>query len=135
MVAGATGGAIGAGIGQKAGEGIAKLAQKAKSFDPRIQTQILASIDDKLDDALKSQGIRLGDLSDEVANGLRQDAQKALRSGKNLNPEAVARKAVLDRLGIKGTQAQITGDAKLWQKEAELAKISGAGDQLREVYK
>lgn len=134
MVAGATGGAIGAGIGQKAGEGIAKLAQKAKSFDPRIQTQILASIDDKLDDALKSQGIRLGDLSDEVANGLRQDAQKALRSGKNLNPEAVARKAVLDRLGIKGTQAQITGDAKLWQKEAELAKISGAGDQLREKF-
>ncbi|WP_174499038.1 glycoside hydrolase family 24 protein [Acinetobacter radioresistens] len=134
MVAGATGGAIGAGIGQKAGEGIAKLAQKAKSFDPRIQTQILASIDDKLDDALKSQGMRLGDLSDEVANGLRQDAQKALRSGKNLNPEAVARKAVLDRLGIKGTQAQITGDAKLWQKEAELAKISGAGDQLREKF-
>ncbi|WP_248122650.1 glycoside hydrolase family 24 protein [Acinetobacter radioresistens] len=134
MVAGAAGGAIGAGIGQKAGEGITKLAQKAKSFDPRIQTQILASIDDKLDDALKSQGIRLGDLSDEVANGLRQDAQKALRSGKNLNPEAVARKAVLDRLGIKGTQAQITGDAKLWQKEAELAKISGAGDQLREKF-
>lgn len=134
MVAGAAGGAIGAGIGQKAGEGITKLAQKAKSFDPRIQTQILASIDDKLDDALKSQGIRLGDLSDEVANGLRQDAQKALRAGKNLNPEAVARKAVLDRLGIKGTQAQITGDAKLWQKEAELAKISGAGDQLREKF-
>lgn len=134
MVAGAAGGTIGAGIGQKAGEGIIKLAQKAKSFDPRIQTQILASIDDKLDDALKSQGIRLGDLSDEVANGLRQDAQKALRSGKNLNPEAVARKAVLDRLGIKGTQAQITGDAKLWQKEAELAKISGAGDQLREKF-
>lgn len=132
MVAGAAGGAIGAGIGQKAGEGITKLAQKAKSFDPRIQTQILASIDDKLDDALKSQGMRLGDLSDEVANGLRQDAQKALRAGKNLNPDAVARKAVLDRLGIKGTQAQITGDAKLWQKEAELAKISGAGDQLRE---
>ncbi|MFW3962193.1 glycoside hydrolase family 104 protein [Acinetobacter radioresistens] len=134
MVAGAASGAIGAGIGQKAGEGITKLAQKAKSFDPRIQTQILASIDDKLDDALKSQGMRLGDLSDEVANGLRQDAQKALRSGKNLNPEAVTRKAVLDRLGIKGTQAQITGDAKLWQKEAELAKISGAGDQLREKF-
>lgn len=73
----------------------------------------------------------LGDLSDDVANGLRKEARDALKAGKNLNPEAVARKAVLDRLGLKGTKAQITGNAIDWQKQAELAKLSGAGEQLR----
>lgn len=152
MGAGALGGAIGAGVGQKVGEGVTKVAQKArnKAADvlPRFSTvetnRILQSIDDKLgttninvdlhiNNALKTKGLKLSDLSDDVAKGLRAEARKALESGKNLSPEAVVRKAVLDRVGIRGTRAQVTGDPKLWQQEAELAKVP-AGDALRDKF-
>lgn len=148
MGAGALGGAIGAGVGQKVGEGVVKVAQKGRNtaakFSNTETNRLLQSIDSKLgttsinvdvhlNDALKVKGMKLSDLSDDVAKGLRADAKKALSSGKALSPDAVARKVVLDRLGIKGTRAQITGDPKLWQQEAELAKVS-AGDALRDKF-
>lgn len=152
MGAGAVGGAIGAAAGQKVGEGVTKVAQKARnkaadalSKVSTVETnRILQSIDDKLgttninvdlhiNNALKTKGLKLSDLSDDVAKGLRTEAKKALESGKNLNPDAVVRKAVLDRVGIRGTRAQVTGDPKLWQQEAELAKAP-AGEALRDKF-
>jgi len=138
MVAGAAGGAIGAGIGQKAGEAINASVRKGKNirtkFSAEANSQLIRSIDSKLDDALKLHGIKLSELNDDVANSLRAEAKKIIQSGRELNPEAVARKAVLNNLGLKGTRAQITGDAKLWQQEAELAKIPDIGDPLREKF-
>ncbi|HFF8267464.1 TPA: glycoside hydrolase family 104 protein [Acinetobacter baumannii] len=128
---GGIGGAAGAAIGEKVGQGISKVARSVKNTGSRAAQQTAQAIDKNLDDALRQQGMSLGDLSDDVVNGLRKEARDALKAGKNLNPEAVARKAVLDRLGLKGTKAQITGNAIDWQKQAELAKLSGAGDQLR----
>lgn len=124
---GGIGGAAGAAIGEKVGQGVAKVSRSLKNAG----SQTAQAIDKNLDDALRQQGMSLGDLSDDVANGLRKEAANALKAGKNLNPEAVARKAVLDRLGLKGTKAQITGNALDWQKQSELAKLTGAGDQLR----
>ncbi|MDH2523303.1 glycoside hydrolase family 24 protein [Acinetobacter baumannii] len=128
---GGIGGAAGAAIGEKVGQGVSKVARSVKNTGSRAAQQTAQAIDKNLDDALRQHGMSLGDLSDDVANGLRKEARDALKAGKNLNPEAVARKAVLDRLGLKGTKAQITGNAIDWQKQAELAKLSGAGDQLR----
>lgn len=142
MGLGAVGGAVGAGLGQKAGEVISKGVGKAKTAAnntlAKVSTertnQILQNIDDKLEVALKQQGLKLSDLNQNTLKTLRADAKSALDSGKYLNPEAVARKVVLDRVGIKGTKAQVTGNAQQWQKEAELAKISGIGDPLREKF-
>lgn len=135
---GAIGGAAGAAAGQKVGQGIGKAIQAGRNASSRFSNtqtnQLLAQINQKLDATLRQNGLSLGELSDDVANGLRQDALKALQSGKDLNATAVARKAVLDRLGLKGTKAQVTGDAKQWQQQAELAKISGAGDPLRDKF-
>ena len=134
----AIGGAAGGALGEKVGQGVSRVTRGVKNQAARFSTertnQILRSIDDKLDNALQSQGMRLSDLSDEVANGLRAEAKKALQSGKALNNEAIARKAVLEQAGIKGTRGQITGNAKQWQQEAELAKVQGAGDELREKF-
>lgn len=142
MAAGALGGAIGAGAGQKVGEGVGYVARKSKAVadnlvakvSPERTNQILQNIDDKLNAALKPHGIKITDLSDDIAKGLRADAKKALQSGYNLNEEAVMRKAVFDRLGLKGTQAQVTGDARLWQQERELAKLNGVGDSLNNKF-
>lgn len=138
MAGGALGGAIGAGVGHKLGQATGRLVERGKkvvaNHSPQQATQVLRQIDKKLDDLLKPHGIKLSDLSDEVAQGLRRDAKKALDAGYNLNPKAVERKAVLDSLGIKGTKAQITGNAQQWQKEAELAKVDGVGDALRNKF-
>ncbi len=131
MGAGALGGAIGAAAGQKVGEGVTKVANKIPT---RATTQkISATIDDQIEIALKQSNVKIGDLSDDVVAGLRKEVGAALKSGKAVNKEAVARKIVFDRLGIKPTRAQLTGDPVLWQKQAELAKIQGAGDPLRQT--
>ncbi|QGM27270.1 hypothetical protein [Acinetobacter towneri] len=131
MGAGALGGAIGAGVGQKVGEGVVKVANKIPT---RATTQkISATIDDQIEIALKQSNVKIGDLSDDVVAGLRKEVGAALKSGKAVNKEAVARKIVFDRLGIKPTRAQLTGNSVLWQKQAELAKIQGAGDPLRQT--
>src|SRR5690606_29574075 len=131
MGAGALGGAIGAGVGQKVGEGVVKVANKIPT---RATTQtISATIDDQIEIALKQSNVKISDLSDDVVAGLRKEVGAALKSGKAVNKEAVARKIVFDRLGIKPTRAQLTGDPILWQKQAELAKIQGAGDPLRQT--
>lgn len=138
LVLGAVGGGAGAAVGEKIAQGVGKSIQTVKNTTGKFSTtqtnQLLSQINQKLDDALRQNGMSLGELPENVVNSMRQDALKALQSGKDLNTTAVARKAVLDRLGLKGTKAQITGDAKQWQQQAELAKIKGAGDPLREKF-
>jgi len=131
---GAVGGAAGGAIGEKIGQGVSKAVNAVKNSGSKAAQQTAQAIDKNLDDALRQQGMSLGDLTDDVANGLRKEAADALKSGRNLNPEAVARKAVLDQVGIKGTKAQVSGNAQQWQKEAELAKIQNVGAPLREKF-
>ena len=131
MGAGAIGGALGAAAGQKLGEGAVKVARK---FTPTQTAQRLSQqVDDQITIALKQSDMKIGDLSDDIVAGLRSDVADALKSGKAINKEAVARKVVFERLGIKPTRAQLTGDPILWQKQAELAKIQGAGDPIRQT--
>ncbi len=131
---GAVGGAAGGAIGEKIGQGVSKAVNAVRNTGSQAAQRTAQAIDKSLDDALRKQGMSLGDLSDDVANGLRKEAADALKSGKNLNPEAVARKAVLDQVGIKGTKGQVSGNAQQWQKEAELAKLQNVGAPLREKF-
>lgn len=133
-VLGGIGGAAGAALGEKVGQGVSKAVNAVRNTGPQAAQRTAQAIDKSLDDALRQQGMSLGELSDDVANGLRKEAADALKSGKNLNPEAVARKAVLDQVGIKGTKAQVSGNAQQWQKEAELAKLQNVGAPLREKF-
>lgn len=133
IASGAVGGALGGIAGDKIGKGIAKATQKiVPSAKATAQARVSATVDDQIEIALKQSNIKMSDLSDDVVAGLRKDVAAALKSGKAVNKEAIARKVVLDRVGIRPTQAQLTGDPKLWQKQAELAKINGAGDPLRD---
>lgn len=129
----AAGSSVGGVIAHPIGKGIAKLNTKlSPNASSRASARMGATIDDQIEIALTSRNIRMGDLSDDILRGLRKDVGAALKSGKAVNKEAVARKVVFDRLGITPTKAQLTGDPKLWNKQAELAKIHGAGDPLRD---
>jgi len=133
IASGAVGGALGGIAGDKIGKGITKVSQKVvPSAKAAATARVSATVDDQIEIALKQSNIKMSDLSDDVVDGLRKDVAAALKSGKAVNKEAIARKVVLDRVGIRPTQAQLTGDPKLWQKQAELAKINGAGDPLRD---
>ena len=132
-VAGGLGGAVGGAVGHQVGNGVAKLSQKVlPKVAGRATARVSAAIDDEITVALRSSNIRMGDLSDDIVRGLRKDVGNALKSGKAVNREAVTRKVVFDKLGITPTKAQMTGDPKLWNKQAELSKIHGAGDKLRD---
>ncbi|MGS4874375.1 hypothetical protein [Acinetobacter nosocomialis] len=133
-VLGGIGGAAGAALGKKVGQGVSKAVNAVRNTGSQAAQRTAQAIDKSLDDALRQQGMSLGELSDDVVNGLRKEAADALKSGKNLNPEAVARKAVLDQVGIKGTKGQVSGNAQQWQKEAELAKLQNVGAPLREKF-
>lgn len=142
FIAGGIGGAAGGIVGQKIGQGVSKIVDKSTQLGKNVSAKfsqektqkLLQSIDEKLEAALRPEGISLNDLSQTIVNNLRDDAIKAVQSGKNLNPTAVARKVVLDRLGLKGTRAQVSGDAAQWQKEAELSKIQDVGMPLRDKF-
>lgn len=139
---GAVGGALGGAAANKVGSAVVKGIEKSKSAANSVlakvsterTNQILQNIDKNLEQALKSQGMKMSDLGADALKTLRAETKKALDAGKNLNPEAVARKVVLDRVGIQGTRAQVSGNAQQWQKEAELAKIAGVGGPLRDKF-
>ncbi len=135
IASGAAGGALGGIAGDKIGKVIAKVSQKVvPSAKSAATARVSATVDDQIEIALKQSNIKMSDLSDDVIAGLRKDVAAALKSGKAVNKEAIARKVVLDRVGIRPTKAQLTGDPKLWQKEAELAKLQDVGDPLRDKF-
>ena len=124
---GSVGGAVGGAVGEKVGQGVTKVARKLGPTP-----SITQAVDGQIELALKQSNMKIGDLSDDVIAGLRTDVAKAMKSGKAINNEALSRKIVFDRLGIEPTKAQLTGNPIAWQKQAELAKIQGAGDPLRQ---
>lgn len=135
-VLGGIGGGAGAAAGEKIGRGVGGIVNNAKVTANQVKNsaQFNAEIDAKLTSMLQSQGISIDDLSASVRETLRKNAIKAEKAGKNIDKDAAARAALLESLGIKGTKGQITRDPIQWQREAELAKIDGAGDKLREKF-
>lgn len=70
----------------------------------------------ELQQALDSAGMTFDDLT--------QDATEMIQRSGGLEPEQVARKAVLEEAGIDPTQAQITREAADFQAQQEAAKTS-----------
>lgn len=132
-------GAVGGAGGEVAGRAMVKLGGKlapkvSSTAKANADARMATVVEQELTNALRANGMSLGDLPTGTANGLRADIKKALQSGKQVNQTAVARKVVFDRLGLTPTKAQLSGNAKDWQKQAELAKINGAGDALRDKF-
>lgn len=122
-VLGATGGAVGAIVGKKIGDVVAKRMNAST-----------ANIDDALTRALSKTGLKLSDLSDDTVKTLRSQAKNAVKSGRALDDDTIARIAFLESKGFKPTKAQATRNATEWTAERELAKRKGAGDILTGKY-
>ncbi len=119
MIGGGIGGAVGGVVGEKV---LAPVVGKIASAGGRLfggGRKIEAS-KKIVDDAIKAVG---KDTDLAISKEAQRQLVKAVeKSGGKLDAEALVRKQLLDRYGIKGTQAQITRNPKLWTAEKEAAK-------------
>lgn len=120
------GGAIGAGVGGLVGEKVispivSKGAGALTRAAANIQGRTAQAATGLVDDALRGSEF---DIPDAKKLELYEQATKALKSSNEMNPEAMINQALLEKNGIKGTQAQVNRDPSLWRDEKELAKLN-----------
>lgn len=106
-------GGIGGGIAASAGS---RAVDVAKSLLPK-------NIDQQITVTLQRAGIDFGNLPAQTQAALRQEVGAALRTGRELNPEALSRLADFRALGITPTRGMITQDPVQITREMNLAKI------------
>ncbi len=129
-IGGFIGGGVGAGVGEKlvaptlnkVGKGIGKRVAK-RTGRARVHAEHL--VDDQIRKA-RAEGLNI---SQATRQGLIDEVEK--RGGKLTDPLAVARKELLEKHGIEGTQAQISRDPFIYTAEREAAKHN---DSLNNVY-
>jgi hypothetical protein len=91
-----------------------------------------ANITLNLQGEFAKQGVDFSKLSDQVKASLIADAKKALSAGGQLDPQALARKADFEELGMKPTLGQILRekDPGQFQFEKNTVGIQGAGESI-----
>lgn len=81
---------------------------------------------------LKQQGIDFNKLTQNVQQSLIDDVTNALKTGGKVDASALARKADIESVGAKGTQAAVTRAPKDWQTQANMRGITGVGEPIAE---
>ncbi|ALS63630.1 glycoside hydrolase family 73 protein [Pandoraea apista] len=142
--AGAAGGAAGAGAGQaigavadKVATGIDRVMSAVRSRIPSNQVAAQVSADDLLAAAARDQNIDLSALSQNVRNGLRNQAAEALASNRTIDAPALLRQAEGTAVLGSGnglTLGQATRDPMQFATERNMRGIVGAGEPLAERF-
>ncbi len=104
-------------------KGFSKIAEKFRGFDPKQGAEELSV-------KFSQRGIDFNRLSKEMQNSLMKDVETSIKSGGNLDIDALARKADFDSLNIKPTLGQLTREPGQFQFEQNTRGIAGAGDEL-----
>lgn len=119
--------------GLKSAAGVAgdKLAAFRSGFDLN-NPALRQSLSQDLATALQSKGVDWNGLTQQVKDGLIQEAAGALKVGGKLDPEALARKATIEAVGGKPTVASVTRNPRAWQTEKNLRGVAGVGEQIVE---
>lgn len=112
-------------------KGLSSLAQKTKQvFNPETVKTVAGNIQSELG----KRGIDFERLSDGVKQSMLNDVHKAINTGKELNFDALAKKASFDRLRMRSTLGQLTGDPMQVTFEKNTAGIAGVGDELSNLF-
>jgi hypothetical protein len=83
---------------------------------------------------LKSQNIDWNKLTADVQQSLVKDVRDALKAGKPVTPEQIARYADFKALGTKATRGQTTLDPMLFKQEQNLKGIANVGEELTQRF-
>lgn len=120
VAGGAIGGAVGGLVGEKVVAPVIGKAVGAVARRTANKAGTTAAAASKLvDDAIVESEMAV---SDQVRRQLVSQATKNLSKGKEVDAAALARKSLLERYNLKGTQAQVSRDPIAWKNEVELAK-------------
>ena len=102
------------------------MAEKFRGV-PVVDTGILSA---ELEKQLKGHGIEYKKLTREVQTSLLEDAKKAINTGGQLSPEQLARKADIESVGAKGTQAAVTRNPRDWRTMMNLRGVDNVGEGI-----
>lgn len=91
-------------------------AVTARQAPPQVQ------IDITINNALQDSGLKLSDLPQSVAAGIRRDVADAYKIGDTISPDAVRRLADYRLTGLTPTKARLTLDPAEVTRQANLAK-------------
>jgi hypothetical protein len=130
---GLAGGAVIEGAAKLAAPVVSKVAQGAKALWNRATG---AATDDAARAAVVNE---IGQDAWNAMDAARQDglvanAKRVLGSGRSLDAQALARKADIEAIGAKPTEAQITRDPGQFYWEQETSKLRGPGDKLQQSF-
>lgn len=80
--------------------------------------------------AMAKEGTDIGQMPASTLLDIRTQVTDALRTGKTIDPAAIARKMEFESVGIKPTLGQITRDPTQFATERNMRGIQGAGEPL-----
>lgn len=124
---------LGAGIGGAvpvAVQAVKRAVQSAASSIPTGGTISLPNLRGQIEIELRQQGIDFNRLTREVQKSLLDDAQNVLRTGMDLDPTQLARKADIEAVGARGTRAAVTRNPKDWRTMQNLRGVDNAGEGI-----
>lgn len=120
-------GGVGAGVGtQMAGNLGRRAVSGARSLIPGQQQAIQQRLDQRINIVLEQQGIDPATITPAMRSALREQVGRALNTGGELNPEAVARLADYTRLNLTPTRARLTLDPFDVTQEENASKLAAA---------
>lgn len=120
-------GGIAGGLGAQAVTDMGRKAGTAiMNRMPGQQQLVQQRVDQRINIVLQNQGIDPATITPAMRNALREQVGRAMQTGGDLNPEAVARLADYTRLGMTPTRARLTLDPYDVTQEANASKLAAA---------
>lgn len=120
-------GGVGGGLGTQAVQSLGKSAVTGiKNLIPAQQQLVQQRVDQRINIALQTQGIDPATITPAMRSAMREQVSRAMNTGGDLNPEAIARLADYTRLGMTPTRARLTLDPFDVTQEANASKLAAA---------
>lgn len=125
-------GGVAGGVGAQASSDLSRRAVTSVARHlPGEQQLIQQRLDQRINIVLQEQGIDPATVTPAMRTALREQVGRAMNTGGDLNPEAVARLADYTRLNLTPTRARLTldpYDVTMEQNAAKLAAATGSRD-------
>jgi hypothetical protein len=127
---------VAAQLHRSSADAVGSLVARASQFGKEAAMRLSAkpeAIVAELEPILAEKGIKWGELTQDVRDGMLMQARRQLSASGALSPDAIGRKTEMDSLlgpGAGPTQGQVTRDPQQWSWERNTQKLQGTGEPL-----
>lgn len=129
VVAGAVGGAVLTPLISKAGESVARYV--SNKLRGGFISKTPEGIEQEIRASFARDDIDVSQIPRDVLEKLKQEANQALKSGREIDAPAMLRKLDFEKVGVKPTLGQITRDPGQYSRELNLRGIQNAGEGIQ----